>query len=49
MKSIETDCMKLQKNITALLKGKQNISLQKVSWDLHANKGYPIKVSSHTS
>ena len=30
-------------------KGKQNIPLQKVSWDLYTNKGYPMKVSSHTS
>ena len=50
MKSVETDCMKLLKNITALKENKNfNISLQKVSWDLHANKGYLIKVSSNTS
>ena len=35
MKSVETDCMKLLKNITALKENKIIIPLQKVSWDLY--------------
>lgn len=48
MKSVETDCMKLLKNITAL---KENKIYPYKKWAeiLHANKGYQIKVSSNTS